>query len=157
MPLINLVFITLSFIIFVSSNVLAKDIPIYRWVDENNVVHFSQNQPKDNNYSELTTSSSYQAKEITPEKNTQSATTNTSLSQFEKNKREVLANNEKIAEQNCQSAQLNEKMLSTLDKVMVIDANGKNKALSDKEKKAQLALSKENINLYCKPDNIKNK
>ncbi|WP_159821409.1 hypothetical protein [Colwellia sp. 20A7] len=77
------------------------------------------------------------------------------MSQFEKSKREMLAKNEKIAEQNCQSAQLNEKMLSTLDTVMIVDANGKNKALSDKEKKAQLTLSQENISLYCKPDKIK--
>jgi hypothetical protein len=38
---------------------------------------------------------------------------------------------------------------------MIVDANGKNKALSDKEKKAQLTLSQENISLYCKPDKIK--
>ena len=66
MPFINLIFIILSFITFFSTNVLAKDIPIYRWVDENNVVHFSQSQPKDDNYTELTTNSSYQAKEIAP-------------------------------------------------------------------------------------------
>jgi hypothetical protein len=155
MPSINFAFITLSFITFVSSNVFAKDIPIYRWVDENNVVHFSQNQPTDNNYSKLTTSSSYKTKEIAPENKTKKTTSDTQMSQFERSKREILAKNEKIAEQNCQSAQLNEKMLSTLDTVMIVDANGKNKALSDKEKKAQLTLSQENISLYCKPDKIK--
>ncbi|WP_159821408.1 DUF4124 domain-containing protein [Colwellia sp. 20A7] len=70
MPLISLAFIILSFITFVSSSVLAKDIPIYRWVDENNVVHFSQNQPKDSHYSELTANSSYKTKEIAPENKT---------------------------------------------------------------------------------------
>jgi len=154
MPFINLIFIILSFITLFSTNVLAKDIPIYRWVDENNVVHFSQSQPKDDNYTELTTNSSYQAKEIAPKHNQQNATMNEQLSQFEKKKEEVLANNKKIAEQNCQSARLNEKMLTSLGTVMIVDTNGKNKTLSDKDKKAQLALSKENISLYCKPDSI---
>jgi hypothetical protein len=155
MPFINLIFIILSFITFFSANVLAKDIPIYRWVDKNNVVHFSQNQPKDNNYTELATNSSYQAKEVTLKHNQQNTTTNEQLSQFEKKKKEVLANNKKITELNCQSARLNEKMLTTLDTVMIVDNNGKNKTLTDKDKKAQLALSKENISLYCKPDSIK--
>ena len=75
------------------------------------------------------------------------------LSKYEKDKAEVLAKNEEIADKNCQAAKLNEKMLNSFDKVMITDANGKNRALSDKEKKAQLALSKEHISLYCNKNN----
>ena len=135
-----------------STNVIAKDIAIYRWVDENNVVHFSQHQPKDANYSELSTVASYRAKERELPKSTNSASVDEQLSQFEKEKADVLAKNEEIAKKNCQAAQLNQKMLNSLETVMIVGDDGKNKALSDKEKKAQLALSKEHISLYCATD-----
>jgi len=140
-----------SAVIF-STNVIAKDIAIYRWVDENNVVHFSQQQPKNNNYSEFSTVSSFRAKEKELPKSFQRPTIDEQLSKYEKDKAEVLAKNKEIAEKNCKAARLNEKTLNAFDKVMFTDDNGKNRALSDKEKKAQLALSKEHINLYCKND-----
>lgn len=132
-----------------STNVIAKDIAIYRWVDANNVVHFSQHQPKDANYSELSTISSYRAKERELPKSTTTPSVDEQLSQFEKDKADVLAKNEEIAKKNCQAAQLNQKMLNSLETVMIVDTDGKNKALSDQEKEAQLALSKEHISLYC--------
>lgn len=143
-----------SFVCF-SANIIAKEITIYRWVDENNVVHFSQNQPRNKNYSELTADSSYRAKVVEPLKSNQAPTTNSQLSQFEKNKAETLAKNKKIAAQNCESARHNKEMLNTLDTVMMLDKEGKNKALSDKEKEAQLRLNQKNISLYCKPENEK--
>jgi len=141
-----------SAIVF-STNVIAKDIAIYRWVDENNVVHFSQHQPQNSNYSELTTIASYRAREKEQPRSSKTASVDEQLSKYEKDKAEVLAKNEEIADKNCQAAKLNEKMLNSFDKVMITDANGKNRALSDKEKKAQLALSKEHISLYCNKNN----
>jgi len=137
-----------SAVIF-STNVIAKDIAIYRWIDENNVVHFSQHQPQNNNYSDLTTVSSYRAREKELPKSTNSPSIDEQLSQYEKDKAEVLAKNEEIAEKNCKAAKLNEKTLNSFDNVMFTDSEGKNRALSDKEKKAQLALSKEHISMYC--------
>ena len=66
-----------------------------------------------------------------------------------KDKAQVLANNEAIAKKNCKAAQLNEKMLNSLDKVMITDANGKSRTLTEKERKEQLSISKEHISLYC--------
>lgn len=138
-----------SAVIF-STNVIAKDIAIYRWVDEKNVVHFSQHQPQNSNYSQLTTVSSYRAREKEQAKSTNTPTVDDQLAQYEKDKAEVLAKNKEIEEKNCKAAQLNEKTLNSFNKIMFTDTDGKNRALSDKEKKAQLALSKEHINLYCK-------
>ena len=137
-----------------SANVVASDISIYRWVDENNVVHFSQQHPKGSNFSQLTTVSSYKAAKMsapTPSTNTETPSVDEQLSRFEKEKAEVLAKNEKIAEKNCEAAKLNKEMLNTAKNVMLTDANGKNKTLSAKEKKSQLALSEKHISLYCKP------
>lgn len=143
-----------SAVIF-STNVIAKDIAIYRWVDEKNVVHFSQHQPQSSNYSQLTTVSSYRAREKDQSKSTNAPTVDDQLAQYEKDKAEVIAKNEEIAAKNCKAARLNEKMLNSFNKVMLTDSDGKNRALSDKEKKAQLALSKEHIGLYCKNENAK--
>jgi len=133
-----------------STNVIAKDIAIYRWVDENNVVHFSQHQPKNSNYTELTTVASYKAQRKDLQAKSSQASVDEQLSKYEKDKAEVLAKNEAIAEKNCKAARLNERMLNSFGKVMITDPNGKNRELSDKDKKAQLALSKEHISLYCK-------
>ena len=137
-----------SAVIF-STSVIAKDIAIYRWVDENNVVHFSQHEPQNNDYSELTTVASYRAREKNQPKSTSTASVDDQLSKYEKERAEVLAKNEEIAEKNCKAAQLNEKTLNSFEKVMFTDSEGKNRSLSDKEKKAQLSLSKEHIRLFC--------
>lgn len=42
-----------SLLFTLSLNVLANSVVIYRWVDKNNVVHFSQNQPATANYTEV--------------------------------------------------------------------------------------------------------
>ena len=135
-----------------STNVIAKEIAIYRWVDENNVVHFSQHQPQNSNYSQLTTISSYRAKEKELPKKMKKPSVSDQLAKYEQEKAEILAKNEEIAEKNCKAARLNEKTLNSFDSVMFTDPDGKNRALTDKEKNAQLALSKEHIEMYCKDE-----
>lgn len=146
----NSAFIALGLFAFFSTNVSASDITIYRWVDENNVVHFSQDQPKSTHYSELSTVSSYQAAKQPPQKKVQTPSVDEQLSTFEKDEADALAKNKAVAEKNCQAAQLNEKALSSEGTITLTEPNGKTKKLSDKEKKAQLALTKEHISLYCK-------
>ncbi len=153
----NSTFTVLWSAVVFSTNVIAKDIAIYRWVDENNVVHFSQHQPQNGNYSQLTTVSSYQARKRALPKNHNTPSVDEQLSKYEQDKAEVLAKNKEIAEKNCKAAQLNEKMLNSFDKVMITDPDGKNRALSDKEKKAQLTLSKKHRNLYCAKDDVDGK
>lgn len=145
----NSIFIAFCSAVIFSANVIAKDIAIYRWVDENNVVHFSQHQPKNNNYSQLTTISSFRAREKELPNGSDKLSADDQLSNYEKDKAEVLAKNAETAEKNCKAAKLNEKTLNAFDKVMFTDSEGKNRALTDKEKKAQLELSKEHISLYC--------
>ena len=137
-----------SAVIF-STNVMAKDIAIYRWVDENNVVHFSQHQPQNSNYSQLTTIASYRAREKELPKSVNTASVDEQLTKYERDKAEVLAKNKEIAEKNCKAAQLNVQTLNSFESIMSTDNDGKNRVLSNKEKKAQLALSKKHISIYC--------
>jgi len=134
-----------------STNVIAKKIAIYRWVDENNVVHFSQHQPQGDNYSELTTVSSYNAQKKQPTvTNTERTSLNEQVAKFEREQEEIKAKNEEIVAQNCKAAQLNLKMLNSFNQVLTTDADGNNKLLTEKEKKEQIALSKKHVDLYCK-------
>jgi hypothetical protein len=151
----NSAIIGLSFTAVFSVNIIAKEITIYRWLDENNIVHYSQQQPQSGNYTQLTTTSSFQSKEKQPLESVNKATVDEQISQYEKNKAEVLAKNAEIAKKNCQAAKLNEQMLNSFDNVMITDANGKNSVMSDKNKKEQIALNKKHISMYCGKDNKK--
>ena len=54
----------LGFILFNSFGyAMADNVTVYRWVDSNNVVHFSQHQPKHDNYTELSMSNVVKAKD----------------------------------------------------------------------------------------------
>lgn len=148
----NPIFITLWPAVVFSTNLIAKDIDVYRWVDENNVVHFSQQLPTNKNYTQLTTVSSFQAQKRVSSKSSNGTSVDDKMTKFEKEKAEAFAKNAEIAEKNCKTAQLNEKTLNAFDSVMFTDSDGKNRALSDEEKKAKLALSKEHIDMFCKKE-----
>ena len=133
-----------------STNVIAKKIAIYRWVDENNVVHFSQHQPQGDNYSELTTVSSYNAQEKKPTVNsTEQTSVNEQIAKFEQEQEEIKAKNKEIFAQNCKAAQLNLKTLNSFEQVLTAGADGNNRLLTDEEKKEKIALSKKHVDLYC--------
>ena len=151
----NSAFIAIYFTVMFSTNAIAKDIAIYRWVDENNVVHFSQHQPHDTNYSQLTTFATYKAKQQS--ENKQLPSVDEQLTQHNKEQAEIEEKNRVIAEKNCQAAQLNIKMLNSYTKVTTVDPDGKNRVLTDKEKKAQTVLSNKHVDLYCKRNNDKKK
>jgi vacuolar-type H+-ATPase subunit I/STV1 len=143
--------ILLLAVVIFSTNVIAKNIAIYRWIDENNVVHFSQHLPTDDNYSQLTTVSSYNAKTKQQHERTNSMPpVNEQITRHEKELAEIQAKNKEITANNCKAAQLNMKMLNSFNQIMTTDDDGKNRLLTDKEKKSQLELSKKHITLYCK-------
>jgi len=125
----------------------AKEIAIYRWVDSNNVVHFSQNLPKTDNYTQLSTVSSFKAlsKEARQEKAEQA--------ELEQKQISDTAQNQDTFEKNCKAAQLNVKMLSSFDNVLITEETSDGvkteRVLNDKEKEDKLALSRKHIDLYC--------
>jgi len=159
-------FITFIFVLFISllftgSKVLAKEIAIYRWIDKNNVVHFSQNQPSSENYSQLSVFSEYKAtsredrlvlaqQALANEKNKQDLAT---IKKAEALKKEQELKNIETYKKNCKAAKLNIKMLNSFDKVLYTDPNGTSRVLGDKEKKEQLSLSKKHIDIYCEQKN----
>ena len=148
----NLAFVAICSITIFSINAEANDISIYRWVDDNNVVHFSQQLPQSNNYSQLTTFASYKAKQQSKDnnpENKQLPSVDEQLTQYDKKQAAIIEKNKALAKENCRAAQLNLKMLNSFNKVTTLDSNGKNHILTDKEKIAKITLSNKHIDIYC--------
>ena len=142
---------TVCLVVVFSTRIIAEEVPVYRWVDKNNVVHFSQHQPKDSQYSKLTTVSSYKTQTPASSAQDKSPATEKELSalESEREREELIAKNKIIIEKNCEASKLNEKILRSGDKITSKGANGESIILSEKEKKEQLELSRKNIALYC--------
>jgi hypothetical protein len=123
-----------------SSLSFAQEIIIYRWVDGNNVVHFSQNQPKHDDYTEIS------MQQLTHNKpSTNAAQTPATITNEEDAK--------KISEKSSERCAIAKNNLATLEKFDLIQyktATGDMKILSAKEKKDQLELNKQQVDLFCK-------
>jgi hypothetical protein len=132
----------------------AKEIAIYRWVDKNNVVHFSQNLPRGDEYKELSTVSSYKALSKAERKAiAEQETADKKVEDQDKQFDEVTAKNKVTYDKNCKAARLNIKMLSSLDDIHVneekSDGTVGSRPLTPSEKSDKLALSKKHEELYC--------
>ncbi|KGJ89198.1 DUF4124 domain-containing protein [Colwellia psychrerythraea] len=139
-------------LLFNSAN--AKDIAIYRWIDKDNIVHFSQNLPQGFDYTELSTVSSFKALSkaerqalADEDKATQA------VAEMEKQQDDITAKNKATFEKNCKAARLNIKMLNSLDDIHIneeqSDGSIGSRPLTAAEKEDKLTLSKKHEGLYC--------
>ncbi|MCP4988913.1 MAG: DUF4124 domain-containing protein [Colwellia sp.] len=139
------------------SNAFAKEVAIYRWVDKNNLVHFSQNLPKSDEYTELSTISSYKALSR-PERKTlaDEKAAGQANEKLEKDQVKIAAKNKATFDKNCKAARLNIKMLSSLADIHISVAEGDgsigSRPLTTKEKAEKFTLSKKHEELYCKKE-----
>jgi len=116
----------------------AADVTIYRWVDKKNIVHFSQNQPEHNNYTELTISKA-------SAHNTQNEVAKKDDVQTKK----LVVNESDLNKEKCLTAQTNLSTLESFDVIQYKTESGESKVLSDKQKNDQLVLNKKQVDLYC--------
>ncbi len=135
--------------LFITPMVLADKTPVYTWIDENNVVHYSQNQPVDvQHYNEISVAVAYDSTDPKPDvllANTESKTP--ALNQKE------AAARAKLIDDNCKTAQTNLKVLDGFEVIRIKEPNGEERILTPEEKKTQLELSKKHAEIYCSPDN----
>mgnify|MGYP005829052515 CR=1 FL=1 len=113
----------------------AENVTVYRWVDKNNVVHFSQHQPAHDNYTEMSLANISEPKikkEITP--------VNDELIE----PIVITASTEK-----CEEAKANIRTLKAYDKIQFTDANGKVQLLDKETKKLQLEINETQLKFYC--------
>lgn len=138
----------ISFAVMAFSSV-ADDGVIYRWIDKNNVVHFSQHQPDHDNYTTLAMTTTKKKSPSSP--NNPTATD----SSFEKdvaaiNKDDEKSEIEATMAQRCEEARANIRTLMSFDSVQYINPKGEAKVLTTTEKNQQIALSEKQVEVYCK-------
>lgn len=141
---------TLSFfsMILVYSDVFAAEqITIYRWIDKEDVVHFSQNQPEHDDYIEVSMANNKKSS-ATIEKdktaNSEQVSDNSLLVAEENN--EAIGN---INQDKCITARDNLSTLQNFDKIQYKDEQGNVKVLGALEKQQQLEMNKKQVEVYC--------
>jgi len=153
MVITNSMFTLFLIIIIFSSSTIANDITVYRWVDDNNIVNFGQHQPQEGKFSQLTTIVSYKAKQQSLTNKTTYLVDNKSVDnkkeEAQKIQADTKAKNKEIFANNCKAAQLNIKMLNSLNRILITDANGNNHTLTNEEKKDKLESSQKQVDTFC--------
>lgn len=150
-------------VLFTSFDAYSTNQTVYRWVDENNVVHFSQQKPFDNTIKNIEAVTTYKASE---HKKTGSLIKNKDDVEIKDNdvvssgepidEAEVIAlaaknklKKEQAFKHNCEAAEKNLSMLNSFKRVIYPDKNGVNHVLSPQEKADRIKLNKEHIDTYC--------
>lgn len=121
----------------------AEKMTVYRWIDKENVVHFSQNQPDHDDYIEISMAKNKKSSVLIDNTNT------TESSQLKNN--ELGDNNEKsvLSNEKCRTARENIKTLENFDKIKYEDEKGNVKVLGALEMEQQLAMNTKQAEVYC--------
>lgn len=131
---------SLLIILSISSQSVAKDVTVYRWVDENGVIHYTQHPPIEDDYAEMKIDTHYSPVQaplkngIKPTKD-DSAETSTEI---------VHASVAK-----CNNAKANLRTLTDFDKIEITDANGKSRILTDTEKLNRMRSVEKDVQDNC--------
>ena len=126
-------------LVFYVGHCSASELMVYRWVDKNNVVHFSQHQPVGDEYTEFLVSN--QSKIISRADDVSDVPIPDKDISSEKNKMDM--------SKQCKEAKDNISMLMAFDKVQFIDDKGTKQILTKQDKKLQLDLNKKRTEIYC--------
>ena len=119
------------------SDCLADNVQVYRWVDENNIVHFSQYQPKHNNFTELMMYSSKNVKDNNmPSQDSPSTPVNVA---------------QPASSEKCEEAKSNVSTLENFDLIQYKNTEGEVQVLTKEEKAEQLTINKKNVDTFCGP------
>ncbi|WDD97953.1 DUF4124 domain-containing protein [Thalassomonas actiniarum] len=124
-------------LLIISIKALATSVKIYRWVDENNIVHFSQHQPPHDNYTELTMTETFVPK-------------NNDAGKLQIANKHQVQDISADFQEKCAIAQANIETLTKHDKVQFTDKDGQTKVLNQEEKAIQLANSEKQAEVYCR-------
>lgn len=125
----------------------AEQVTVYRWIDKDNVVHFSQHQPAHDDYIEISMANNKKSASLDdkdqssgPALPLENTMVKTDLDNDEANN----LNNDK-----CDSARENINTLQNFEKIQFKDEKGNLKVLSALDKKQQLAMNTKQAEVYC--------
>ena len=132
----------------ITFTVAAQETSIYRWVDSNNVVHYSHEHPNDRDYARVNVQVSYEPTDDLAVK-TDENNLKTEEAKDKQAKIDLSKQSAEVIKQNCESAKVNLKILSGFEKILYKDPDGESRLLSPEEKQEQLALSQQYEEVYC--------
>ena len=131
------VYILLIGLYVAANTAIAQNVVVYRWVDKNNVVHFSQHQPQHDNYTEIQVSTNATRSDSAQDKAEEEPTE-------EEQPLALIPSTEK-----CEEAKANVRVLRTYDKIQYTNESGETLLLSESEKQQQLAINEKQVEVYC--------
>lgn len=135
---IKAILFSASVLMFISLPALGT-VTIYRWVDKDSIVHFSQQQPATNiEYTELVM------------KNNKSSSQNNKTPEISTKANKLADNFEQDNLAKCDNAKSNILKLKQFEKIQSTDQNGESKVLSEIEKLQQIRLAEKQIDTFCK-------
>lgn len=144
----NIKTLSLFSMILVYSDVFAAEqITIYRWIDKEDVVHFSQNQPEHDDYIEISMANN-QKSSATIEKEKSAINEQVAENTFVKADESNEAS-DNINQDKCITARDNLSTLQNFDKIQYKDEEGNVKVLGALEKQQQLEMNKKQVEVYC--------
>ncbi len=123
---------------------LCSELTVYRWVDKDNVVHFSQYQPAGDDYTEFIISK--HSKIASRADQTQVASNKDVPKDPGLDRPPTIDVTKK-----CKEARENVSMLTAFDKVQYTDEDGTKQVLTGKEKQQQLEINQKRTEVYCLP------
>lgn len=134
--------VLLSAVLTSFSILAAENLTVYRWVDENNIVHFSQHQPSHDQYTVISMANNRKSSALDDSDNENNTPAPESS---------VVDNNttNNVSDDKCNSARKNVATLQGFDKIQYKDEKGKLKVLSAIEKQQQLAMNTKQVEVYC--------
>lgn len=133
-------------LIFYSSSIFADNLTVYRWVDKNNVVHFSQHQPAHDDYVEMTIAGNNKTRKVSSDKSPPPAVDNPPKPNTEK---EEITQESSSDDKLCQTAKDNLKTLKEFGNIQYKDAEGNIKILTEREKQQQITMNTTQVEVYC--------
>ena len=125
----------------------AKSISVYKWIDENNVVHFSHHHPINDNYTEVKVEVAYQANSTIEEEYPEEEQEQEEIPTPEQLK--LAKANEALIKMNCEAAKVNVKILNSLDKILFTDPSGESRIIGPEERAEQLVQTEKHLEIYC--------
>jgi len=143
----NIKTLSLFLMTLVYFNVSAAEwLTVYRWIDKENIVHFSQHQPTHDDYIEFSMANK--------QKSTATIDQESSVQDSQPSENESVGSgeNNNLNDANidkCVAAQENINTLQNFDKIQYKDEKGNLKFLGEVEKQRQLAMNTKQAEVYC--------
>lgn len=137
-------------VVSITSTVMAEGVVVYKWIDENNVVHFSQHQPQHVNFEQVTVFGAAQ-KPTATKSALASAVSPANVTDSNQSPQNEL-NESSIKNQDierCEAATKNIETLKTFENIQFTAEDGSVRVLTEKEKEQQLRINQTHVEVYC--------